>query len=113
MDSEPIYETRPLPEPQQIDPVVPDSGDVSEYFPEHFATQASVPPGMEELRNNNQVRAYFPDYAFLVTLKFCNNCVRRLIDNPSVVEDADGIYLLRYHMCQNCIKENIPALRKW
>ena len=103
MSADPMYETAPLPEPEQIDPHAP-----SDYFPESFQETFLSPP-VDPVRGT----AYYPGYSFQLALKFCSSCVRYLVNNFSAIDQGDGHFLLQYYMCPECVEENKLKLSKW
>jgi hypothetical protein len=103
MSADPIYETSPLPEPEEID-----ARDPSDYFSETFHSTFLSPP-VDPVRG----AAYYPGYSFQLSLKFCSACVRYLVNNFSAIDQGDGHMLLQYYMCPECIEENKLKMSKW
>ena len=124
ISSEKIIETQPLPELEQIPPrpVTEEEGhteeDFEDYFSEEFREKFKLDwedhhdPRVVELVQFGEVRSYFPGYSFDLRLKFCHTCIKHLLTHLNVVKQHDGMFLLKYYMCQKCLEHNKIKLLK-
>lgn len=118
-----LHETKPLPLPQEVSPRPPtgeegiDDGDVADYLSEEFAQNFKIDwedesdPRIVELAQYGEMRSWIPGYTFHLKLKFCDDCVKHMLTHLTVVKQQNGMYLLKYFMCPNCVRENHIKLR--